>query len=378
MFVAFRSEASNLVTGDTDGAADIFVKYLGTGGKIVNASADTPYDTDSPDISGNGRGVAFVRRMVVPCGDNPDGCTALYDMIGYFNASTFASSTPSVGQPSFRTSAAPSISYDGRYVAFASTHAFVSTDTNDTWDIYRRDMQQGVTVRVSVNSSGAQPNGLSTSPSISGDGSRVAFESSATNFDGYFPDTNGGTDIIHKVVGGVSVNASLQLPGNKSAPSLSNDNHVVFVSQPSAGSQTEIYEATVNLPNLQTADCCVLHSFNYDQNITANGSSSKPAISASGKWSAFTSLATNLRPGSDTNGASDVFLHVYEPDRGHCMQVFSVVGGSNGDPPPANADNWGKYWYDEAQNQWFECRVVGYDSNGNPIYDWVPIQSPFG
>ena len=84
----------------------------------------------------------------------------------------------------------PAISSDGRYVAFRSGATnLVSGDTNGYSDIFVRDRQDGTTVRVSVTSGGVQGDWHSENPSISADGRFVAFELDSTNLVG--SDTNG-------------------------------------------------------------------------------------------------------------------------------------------------------------------------------------------
>src|SRR5439155_409199 len=139
-YVAFASDASNLVTGDTGGRGDIFVRDLQTG-VTTRASLD----------SGGAQG----------------------------NAS----------------SDLPALSADGRYVAFASDASnLVSGDTNNVGDIFVRDLQTGVTTRVSLDSSGTQANGSSSGPAISADGRYVAFTSLANNL--VSGDTNNTWDIF--------------------------------------------------------------------------------------------------------------------------------------------------------------------------------------
>jgi Tol biopolymer transport system component len=89
----------------------------------------------------------------------------------------------------------PPISADGRYVAFASYASnLVNGDTNDQADIFVRDTQTGTTSRLSVDSSGVQGNSYSSSPSISADGRCVAFTSFANNL--VSGDTNGNSDVF--------------------------------------------------------------------------------------------------------------------------------------------------------------------------------------
>ena len=95
-----------------------------------------------------------------------------------------ASITPQ-GGPANLVSANPALSFDGRYVAFDSRASnLVPHDTNNVLDVFVRDMQTGVTERVSVTSAGAQANGPSYDPAISNDGRYVIFTSEALNLDG--------------------------------------------------------------------------------------------------------------------------------------------------------------------------------------------------
>jgi Tol biopolymer transport system component len=90
---------------------------------------------------------------------------------------------------------AASISDDGRYVAFVSDAPdLVADDTNLRTDVFVHDRQTGATTRVSVNLTGVEGNNNSNNPSISADGSSVAFVSDATNLVG--DDTNGVPDIF--------------------------------------------------------------------------------------------------------------------------------------------------------------------------------------
>jgi Tol biopolymer transport system component len=89
----------------------------------------------------------------------------------------------------------PSISADGRYVAFESyATSLVAGDTNGNYDIFVRDRQAGTTSLVSKSSAGVQGNDMSQSPSISGDGRYVTFDSAADNL--VAGDINGIEDIF--------------------------------------------------------------------------------------------------------------------------------------------------------------------------------------
>ena len=88
-----------------------------------------------------------------------------------------------------------SISANGRFVAFSSIASnLVEGDTNGTEDIFVRDLVTGITERVNISPSGEQANGDSSAPSVSADGRYVAFASFATNL--VDNDTNGQGDVF--------------------------------------------------------------------------------------------------------------------------------------------------------------------------------------
>jgi Tol biopolymer transport system component len=140
---------------------------------------------------------------------------------------TLASVTPG-GEPGNGASTFPALSADGRFVAFASLASdLVGGDTNGASDIFVRDLRDGVTTRASVSSTGSQGDAASGEPSLSADGRFVAFASGASNL--VPADTNGLQDIfVHDVVTGETVRASVGSSGEQkmmlaSQPSLSAD-----------------------------------------------------------------------------------------------------------------------------------------------------------
>ena len=104
-------------------------------------------------------------------------------------------SVDSAGNQGNSFSGFPSISADGRFVAFSSGASnLVPGDTNNTGDIFVRDRLTNTTTLVSVDSAGNQANSDSDNPSISADGRFVAFYSDASNI---VPgDTNNRDDIF--------------------------------------------------------------------------------------------------------------------------------------------------------------------------------------
>jgi Tol biopolymer transport system component len=197
-YVAFSSWASNLVNGDTNNLPDIFVRDLQTGQttRVSVASDGTQANNFSfePSISADGRYVAFVSwaNNLVSGDTNGDWDIFVHDRQ---TGATIRVSVATGGGQAAGRSQRPSISADGRYVAFASSASnLVSGDTNNHPDIFVHDRQTGVTMRVSVASDGTQTYVFSFDPSISADGRYVAFGSEADNL--VSGDTNGRYDIF--------------------------------------------------------------------------------------------------------------------------------------------------------------------------------------
>lgn len=197
-YVAFYSYSSNLVPGDTNGAVDIFVRDRQTGQTArvsvasdgTEANGSSGYDRLS--ISADGRFVAFYSYAsnLVPSDTNGDDDVFVHDRQ---TGQTIRVSVASDGTEGNSFSSDPAISADGRYVTFESLSSnLVPGDTNGSWDVFVHDRQTGQTTRVSVASDGAQGNGYY--PSISADGRFVAFESYASNL--VAGDTNGRCDVF--------------------------------------------------------------------------------------------------------------------------------------------------------------------------------------
>ncbi len=201
-YVVFESDATNLVAGDNNGAADIFVKDTQTGvtTRVSTDSAGNEANSSSfhKTISADGRYVAFTSYAtnLVPGDTNGVWDVFVKDMQTGTTTRVSTDSAGGEGTSGFASSV-PSISADGRYVAFQSEAGnLVAGDTNSASDIFVKDTQTGVTTRVSTDSTGTQSDGASFVPNISADGRYVAFQSLATNL--VAGDTNGVYDIFLK------------------------------------------------------------------------------------------------------------------------------------------------------------------------------------
>jgi Tol biopolymer transport system component len=198
-FVAFASYASNLVPGDTNGKVDVFVRdlQLGTTERVsVDSNGIQGNDHCSGDasISGDGRLVAFSSDAsnLVPGDSNGATDAFVHDRL---TGATSRVSVATGGAQGDSYSDWPSLSAGGRYVTFLSdADNMVPSDTNGRSDVFVRDLQLGTTERVSVDSNGVQGNDQSGGSSISPDGRSVAYSSSASNLVG--GDTNSMPDIF--------------------------------------------------------------------------------------------------------------------------------------------------------------------------------------
>lgn len=227
----------------------------------------------------------------------------------------------------------PSISDDGRFVAFASLSALLPEDTNSTTDIYLYDRGHRQLRRVSVAQDGTQANSTSLNPHLSGNGRFVVFESWATNL---VPgDTNTGYDIFRcDLVTGevVRVNVSsagAQANATSERAKISDDgNLVTFVSSAfnlvtsDANGVADVFVRNIS------AGTTVRASVNVSGG-DADLASQQPMISGDGGFVAFVSRSTNLVPG-DNNGSNDVFLRDLSAGTTTRASVSTNGGESNG------------------------------------------------
>jgi hypothetical protein len=228
------------------------------------------------------------------------------------NGTTERVSVDSSGGQGNGSSYAPSMSADGRYVAFHSlASSLVSMDTNLSSDVFVRDRQSGTTQLVSVNSGGMQANGNSYYPSISADGRFVAFWSLASNL---VPgDTNNLADVfVRDRQSGTTERVSVDSTGSQGNggsyyPAISSDGrYVAFWSSAStlaAGDTNGVADVFLRDRQGGSTERDSVNS----AGAQGNDDSYSPSISADGRDVAFYSVATNLVPG-DTNGVGDVFV----------------------------------------------------------------------
>ena len=304
-------------TGETS-----IVSTRNSDGAILGDSTDGM----ASSISANGRYIAFHTFNPLDDADTNGGKYDIYlhDRLTKKNTLVSISSSGAIGNGN---SFHPSISADGRFIAFSSDASnLVNGDTNNQSDIFVHDRVTKQTTRVSVHSNGNQAisntwgfNFL-TKPSLSADGRFVAFSSLADNL--VDKDTNSSEDVffhdrLTKQTSRISVN-SAGIQGSHSTPpilyfintypSINADGRFVAF-----GSDFDnlVLNDTNNAPDIFVHDRKTAKTYRVSvnsSNVQGNFDSLEPSISANGRFVTFTSISDNLVTG-DTNHNPDIFVH---------------------------------------------------------------------
>ena len=308
--------------------------------RILDVAATTDLGTAypiPPALSADGRFVAFASRSdaLVPGDTNGAVDVFLYDR--RTGVTTRVSVGPSGAEATgLRGSADPAISADGRFVAFSSgAPDLVAGDTNGADDVFVRDVAAGVTTRVSVASSGAQGLQYSARPSLSADGRFVAFESRASNL--ATRDVNVGSDVfVHDRVTGATVCASVDPAGATGdapsmAPGLSADGRfVAFASDARNLAPGDTNAGRDGFVRDLAASSTVRVSLTAAGAQAPAANPTNPlyaALSADGRFVAF-QWGSGLAP-DDTNGATDVYLR--DTATGALVRASLGPDGAQGD-----------------------------------------------
>jgi subtilisin family serine protease/Tol biopolymer transport system component len=228
----------------------------------------------------------------------------------------------------------PSVSQDGRFVAFSSpASTLVAGDANSTFDIFVTDRRTGVIERVSVSDTGEGGDDFSLSPAITPDGRFVGFNSAATNL---VPgDSNGfGDAFVHDRQTGKTVRVSVGVDGAEPngpsfAPELSADGRfAVFDSDASnlvAGDDNGTGDVFVH--DLQTGETLLVSA--RPDGSPADAYSAESTISDDGRYVAFHSSSDGLTEG-DSDGLTDVFVR--DLQTGGTKRVDGIRPGENREP----------------------------------------------
>jgi Tol biopolymer transport system component len=316
-YVAFRSNATDLVQGDGGPSSDVFVRDL-VAGTTVRASVDT--EGGDPDgqsggyglsINADGRYVAFSSSATDLIQGDGNGTEDIFvrDLVA---GTTVRASVDTGGGDPDSYSYSPAMSADGRYVAFYSFASdLVQDDQNGYADVFVRDLVAGTTVRASIDAKDGDPDGVSFDPSINADGRYVAFTSEAPDL--VAGDGNGTFDVfVRDLVAGTTVRASVDAGGgdpnrDSSDPSISADGRYVAFSSWAfdlvADDGNEIFDVFVRDLVAGTTVRASVDTGGGDP----NAGSTAPSISAQGRYVAYWSYAGDLVPGPG-DPSEDVFL----------------------------------------------------------------------
>ncbi len=337
-YVAFHSKALNLVSGDTNGMQDIFVRDRLTGTtqrvSVTTSGLQANGPSANPSISGDGRYIAFQSDAANLVGSDSNETTDVF-VHDRITGVTTRVSVSGVSQQATGGSGAPAISDDGRFVAFESTASdLVSGDSNSAGDVFLRDRTASSTKRVSVSSSGAGAASASFAADLSGDGRYVAFTSISDNL--VSNDSNGNYDVfVYDRVAGKTVRASVdnagkQIYGDSFTPSISDDGGTVAFRASSVDGGSFSLGIRVWKRSGNSSSLVSVASDGGD----ANGFSLGPSVSGDGRYVAFHSLASNLI-GNDLNGKLDVFMR--DLNSGVTLLASADSDGNSGDQASLNS-----------------------------------------
>jgi Tol biopolymer transport system component len=334
-YVAFYSDASNLVSGDTNGARDVFVRDLQTGEttrvSVSTSGTEANGDSFAPALSSDGRYVAFASAAT----NLVDGDTNDANDVFVRDRQTNTTTRVSVGYDGSQANGGsdqPSLSGDGHLVAFTSAATnIVSEDVNANRDAFVYDRQTGTAVNLSVSTDGTQADLDSFTPELSANGRFVAFSSFADNL--IADDLNESSDIfVRDLLTNTTERVSeytghYEAEGDSVRPSISADGRYVAFDSDAWdlvwGDTNDVHDVFAN----DRATSVTTRVSVDDSGTQANGESFRPSISGDGRYVAFYSEATDLVAG-DTNGATDVF--VYDRRSGALKRMSVAAGGDDG------------------------------------------------
>ncbi len=330
--VCFQSDSNSFAPGDTGGDSDLFIRDRAAGTttmvSVDSSGVQGNGNSELGILTPDGRYLAFRSQApnLVPGDTNNEWDVFVHDRL------TGTTERVNLGPGSAQAhgdSYVTAMSDDGRYVLFSSLAAdLVVNDTNNERDIFVRDRSMGLTRRISVSSAGVPSNGDSHAGFMSADGRFATFVSVA---DTLVPgDTNGSVDVfVHDLATSLTTRVSVSSTGAQA-------NGFVTGNAISANGRFVSMDSTAT--TLVPSDTAVSDVFVHDRwtgqttraSITANGSipnmdSRGGAMSADGRFIAFYSLATNM--GATVPGG---FNQVYVRDRAPASPFATLCTGEAG------------------------------------------------
>lgn len=342
-YVAFQSNADNLVAGDTNGYTDIFVRD-----RVARTTVRISTGYDGSQANGNSnRHVTMSDDGNFVCFQSDASNLVPNDTNGRTDVFVWSRATGKIERIGVSTGGAegngsawdPVMSQNGRYVVFTSdSNNLVSNDNNGVWDVFLRDRVAGTTERVSLTNSGGEGNSWNWASDVSPDGRYVSFASWSSNLvDG---DTNGTVDIflrdrqaqttmrLNVSASGLQANAvsDIWCAGHNLAagPKVAYRSDATNLVPGDVNCVSDVLMRDLSVPTTVRLSA---GPNNYE---TGGASAGNGMVSGDGRYLVFQSDGVNLVPG-DTNGYTDVFLRDTLTGTTERVSLTDTGGQANGD-----------------------------------------------
>ena len=385
--IAFTSGGTHFGPPDANGQLDVYVRELGPEG-LLEFTLVSPNGAGTsggngwsrgPVFSPDGTKVAFTSNASDLGPPDTNGATDVYVRDLVAGTTTLVSMNGDRNDSGNGMSLVPVFSPSGTEIAFLSMASDLGpTDTNGLGDLYVRDLVTGTTTLVTVNAAGTRAGNAGMGidrPRFSGDGSRLAFASSASDL--VAGDHNGQGDVfVRDLRAGTTTLASVAAGGTRSGgnggssdPVLSPDGtKVVFTSMASDLGPNDSpranpdYDDDIYVRDL-AAGTTTLLSANAAGDDSGAAQSFGPVLSPDGTKVAFGSDAGDLGP-TDTNGASDLYVH--DLASGTTMLVSAAADG--GDTAAGSSYHGRPAFSPDSSRIAFESEASGFgptDTNGS-------------
>ena len=315
-YTAFISFASDIVIGDTNGASDAFLWDARNSRNwlVTKGFDDAPANgnTSAPAIGASGRWVVYSSNATNLVRGDTNNAADIFVTDMRRGKTKLISASPA-GAPANGPSLVPAITGDGRYITYASDASNLVTDdpNGHERDVFRFDTDTGTTILISRSASGGGADDASYSSAISADGNVVTFQSDATNL--VSGDTNGASDVFAYDVTAASTSvvsadvSGASADGASFQPFISADGR--YVSFTSAASDLVPDDANADWDGFlrdRTTGTTRALSVTPDGQ-PADGRSQFAVVSQDGAWATFLSNASDLGlPARD--GVSQVYL----------------------------------------------------------------------
>jgi Tol biopolymer transport system component len=336
-FVVFESAATNLGPTVAPGVRNIYVVDVLSGvRRLVSVTAGGPANGDSTSaaISADGSTVAFQSNASNLVAGDSNGVADIFVQHGA--GPIVRVSVASDGSQANGASSEPAISADGRYVVFVSSASnLVPGDHSGQPEIFMRDLVAGTTTRISVGAGGVDPNGPSSNPAISADGRVVSFDSSAGNL---FPEAKppgrenvyvrlpaiNTSERVSVSSAGTEQNQAVGAPFHQISSLSADGRFVAFDSNATNLVAHDVNRSTDVFVRDRVTHKTTLVSEN-NAGFEGDNDSFAPYVTPDGRFVAFESFAHNLAPGGGPR--ENVFVRDTELNATSVIDV--APGGAN-------------------------------------------------